>query len=65
MKRHKQGQVGQLRRRKYRLKNHKTLEVEQLRRRRYNEKYHRTLKEGVRMKMNQRGFRNRKRWRIF
>jgi hypothetical protein len=37
MKRQKQGVVGQLRRRKYRLKTHMTSKVEQLRRRRrYN-----------------------------
>jgi len=37
MKKQKHGLVGQLKRRKYRLKNHKTSEVEEFRRRRrYN-----------------------------
>jgi hypothetical protein len=50
MKKQKLGLVGQLRRRKYRLKNHRTSEVEQLRRKKYNHIYHKTLKEGVRKK---------------
>jgi hypothetical protein len=57
--------MGQLKRRKYRLKNHKTSKVEQLKRRRYNQRYHMTLKQGVRKKKNLREFRNRKRWRLF
>jgi hypothetical protein len=56
--------VGQLKRRKYKLRNHKTLQVEQLRRR-YSQRYHRTSREGVRKKKNQREFKNRKRWRLF
>jgi hypothetical protein len=57
--------VGQLKRRKYKLKNHKTSEVEQLKRRRYSQRYHKTLEEGVKKKKNQREFKNRKRWRLF
>jgi hypothetical protein len=56
--------VGQLKRRKYRLKNHKTSKVEQLKRT-YNQRYHMTLEEGVRKKKNQREFKNRKWWRLF
>jgi hypothetical protein len=52
MNRQKQGQVGQLRTRDYRLKNHMTSKVEQLRGKRYSEKYHKTLEKGVRMKTN-------------
>jgi hypothetical protein len=38
--------VGQLKRRKYKLKNHRTSKVEQLKRR-YSQRYHKTLEEGV------------------
>ncbi len=65
MKRQKQGLMGQLRRKKYRLRNHKTLKAQQLKRRRYSQRYHKTLEEGVRKKNNQREFKNRKRWRLF
>jgi hypothetical protein len=65
MKRQMQGPMGQLKRRKYKLRNHKTSKVEQLRKRRYNQRYFRTLEEGVIEKNNQRGFRNRKRWKLF
>jgi hypothetical protein len=51
--------MGQLRRRKYRLKNHKTSKVEQFKRRRYIKRYHMTLEEGVRKKKNQKEFMNR------
>jgi hypothetical protein len=51
--------MGQLRRRKHKLKIHRTSEVEQLKRRRYKQRYHRTLEEGVRKKKNQREFRNK------
>jgi hypothetical protein len=52
--------VGQLKRRKYKLKNHKTSEVEQLKRRRYSQRYHKTLEEGVKKKKIKRNSRTRK-----
>jgi len=65
MKKQKQGPVGQLRRKKYRLRNHWTSEVEQFMKRRYSQRYDRTLEKGVKKKKNQREFMNMKRWKLF
>jgi len=46
----KVGLVGQLKRRKYRLKNHRISKVEQLKRKRYSQRYHKTLEGGARRK---------------
>ncbi len=47
--------MGQLKRKKYKLRNHRTSKVEQLKRRRYNHRYHRTLEEGVKGKKKPEG----------
>jgi hypothetical protein len=44
--------MGQLRRRKFKLKNHRTSKVEEFGKRRYSHRYHKTLDEGVRKKKN-------------
>jgi hypothetical protein len=46
----KVGLVGQLKRRKYRLKNHRISKVEQLKRKKYSQRYHKTLEGGARRK---------------